>query len=94
MKNYVKPEIIVVDGLAEGIYASSGSTGHSCESLYMNGVFVVGTQNPIVDGYKVGKGCEGCHANWGRCAINEVDSDGEFRPSWEVSNKLPDEKGY
>jgi hypothetical protein len=94
MKNYVKPEIIVVDNLAEGIYASSGNTGNCCDSIYMNGVFVVGTQSPIVDGYKVGKGCEGCPANHGKCKVDQVNYDGDFRPSWEVSGKLPDQLGY
>lgn len=94
MSNYKKPVVMVVDDLAEGIYASSGSSGHGCKSLYMNGVFVVGTQSPINDGYKVGKGCEGCPAGGSRCRVHEVNYDGDFRPSWEVSGKLPDEKGY
>jgi hypothetical protein len=96
MNNYNKPEILVVDGLAEGIYASSGSSGASCESLYMNGVFTVGTYSPITDGYKIGRGCEGCHANWGKCAIGDpnLNPDQDFRPSWEKAGKGPDEKGY
>ncbi len=95
MKNYEKPEIIVVDNLAEGIYASSGKTGQTCDSIYMNGIFVLGTKSPITDGYKKGRGCEGCPANWGdKCAVSELNYDGDFRPSWEVEGKGPDELGY
>ncbi len=93
MKNYVKPEIIVVDSLAEGIYASSGS-GHGCDSLYMNGVYLKGTYHPKKDGYKIGRGCEGCPVAYDdRCNVADANYDGDFRPSWEISGKLPDELG-
>ncbi|MDF2485723.1 MAG: hypothetical protein K0R46_1891 [Herbinix sp.] len=95
MKNYVKPEIIVVDHLAEGIYASSGSTGGGCDSFYMNGIFVVGTYSPITDGYKVGRGCEGCPgSNGNKCKANQMSDDEDCRPTWEKEGKLPEQLGY
>ena len=94
MEHYEKPEVLVVDDLAEGVYASSGSSGNSCDSIYMNGVYVTGTFKSIQDGYKAGYGCNGCPVAWGRCAVAEVSWEGDFRPSWEKAGKLPDEKGY
>ena len=73
---------------------SGTATSTKCSSKYMNGVFVVGTYNSIVDGYKVGRGCEGCPANWGRCAVDQCNYAGDFRPSWEKAGHLPDERGY
>jgi hypothetical protein len=95
MKNYVKPEIIVVDNLAEGIYASSGSTGGGCDSKYMNGIFVVGIGSPITNGYKVGRGCEGCPGSEGnKCKADKMNDAEDCRPTWEKDGKLPDQKGY
>jgi hypothetical protein len=96
MNDYTKPEILVVNDLTEGIYASSGSSGGGCESIYMSGVYLKGTYNSINDGYKIGYGCDGCPADFGKCAVQEESEkyDGDFRPSWEKNGKLPDEKGW
>ncbi|MFA9462724.1 MAG: hypothetical protein ACERKN_00370 [Velocimicrobium sp.] len=99
MKNYEKPMVLTNEEMSEGIYAASGDTtptdtGYKCKSIYMNGVYLLGTYSPITDGYKIGRGCEGCPANWGKCAISEVNYDNDFRPTWEISGHLPDELGY
>lgn len=98
MSSYKKPEIIVVDDLAEGIYASSGSSGGRCESFYMAGIFSYADgSNSINVGYKAGYGCHGCPAVSGdmtRCIVNEVEWDSDFRPWWEKQGKTGDEKGY
>lgn len=111
MKNYEKPVATKVDDLAEGVYMASGDAGdvggdasettvsRGCGSKYMNGVFQMPTYNSIEDGYKIGRGCEGCPAwNGNSCrfesAPEEMNWDGDFRPSWEVQGHEPDEKGY
>jgi len=110
MKNYEKPVVMVNEELAEGVYAASGDKAanvnaetsgpkYKCESIYMNGVYQQGTWNPIEDGYKKGRGCEGCPAqNGNSCrfvtAPEQMNWDGDFRPSWEVAGHKPDEKGY
>ena len=99
---YEKPIIHVNTTISEGIYLSSGSqadTTYHCKSIYMHGVYQQPTYNPIQDGYKLGRGCEGCPAsNGASCRFishpEEMNWDGDFRPSWEVQGHLPDEKGY
>lgn len=105
MKQYEKPLIYENEEMSEGVYATnSGNAGDNtgtessttkCKSKYMNGVYQVGTYNPHTDGYKVGRGCEGCPASYGsKCAVETVNYSGDFRPSWEQNGHLPDEKGY
>lgn len=98
---YQKPIIVSINDLAEGVYAASGSqnTTSRCKSIYMKGVYQQPTYNPIEDGYKIGRGCEGCPAwNGTSCrfisAPDEMNWDGDFRPTWEVQGHKPDEKGY
>ena len=94
MEKYESPKVIPVEELAEGIYASSGS------SIYMNGVYQEPTYNPMRDGYKKGRGCEGCPAwNGKSCRFTSkpeemLNWDNDYRPTWEVEGHLPDEKGY
>ncbi len=101
MAKYEKPVVEVTSELAEGVYANSGAGagGRKCGSIYMNGVYQQPSNQPINDGYKLGRGCEGCPAqNGGSCrfqsAPQEMNWDGDFRPAWEVQGHLPDEKGY
>ena len=99
---YQKPMIIINEELSEGVYSASGSTissQYKCKSIYMNGLYQQPTYNPIEDGYKLGRGCEGCPVWDGNsCRLiskpEEINWDGDFRPTWEVQGKLPDEKGY
>ena len=65
---YEKPIIELTNTLSEGIYLSSGSQDNAkyhCKSIYMNGMYQQPTYNPIQDGYKLGRGCEGCPASNG-----------------------------
>ena len=97
---YEPPKIIVLSDVAEGIYASSGiQTTPVCGSIYMKGIYQKPTYNPIEDGYKVGRGCEGCPAwNGQGCRIithpEELNFNDDFRPSWKINGHKPDEKGY
>ena len=97
---YDKPVILQPNDLAEGIYTDSGSNSkYHCDSIYMNGIYQKPTYNPIQDGYKIGRGCEGCPAqNGDSCrfvsAPEEMNWDGDFRPTWEKNGHKPDEKGY
>lgn len=99
--NYQKPLVTAQTNLFEGVYAASGATETRCKSIYMLGKPVKPTYNPIEDGYKKGRGCEGCLAwNAAQCvcrlitAPKEMNWDGDFRPSWEVAGHKPDEPGY
>lgn len=98
--NYEKPVVMVNDDLAEGVYAASGATPkRACNSIYMKGVYVQPTYNPMRDGYKKGRGCEGCPAWDGKScrfvsAPEQMNFDDDFRPTWEKEGHLPDEKGY
>lgn len=112
MKNYEKPMLVRTEQMSEGVYlasgaeinpgagSESGSTAESrCKSKYMKGNYVQPTNNPIEDGYKKGRGCEGCPAwNGSSCRLqsapDEMNWDGDFRPAWEVQGHFPDEKGY
>ena len=65
----------------------------------MKGIYQKPTYNPMEDGYKVGRGCEGCPAwNGQGCRIithpEELNFNDDFRPSWEINGHKPDEKGY
>lgn len=98
---YIKPIITLDKNLSEGIYMASGDVISRCKSKYMLGKPVKPTYNSISDGYKLGRGCEGCQAWNGSenvCRlITEPDSinwDGDFRPSWEIMGKKPDELGW
>ncbi len=98
---YTKPIITVNEELAEGVYAASGNNKLVCKSIYMLGIPISPSYNPIEDGYKTGRGCEGCPA-WDdeECVCRlitkpeEMNWDDDFRPTWEVQGHLPDEKGY
>lgn len=97
MKKYVSPSVIITDS-SEGVYLASGAV-RGCKSIYMKGKYQQPTYNPIQDGYKIGRGCEGCPAWDGNsCRFiskpEEMNWDGDFRPSWEIAGKKPDEKGY
>ncbi|MFA9466247.1 MAG: hypothetical protein ACERKN_18425 [Velocimicrobium sp.] len=100
MNSYKEPEIIVIDEAAEGIYAASGSTedpdaGKKCASIYMQGVYSPKNGDSIHVGYKLGYGCDGCPAVAnGRCTVNEITWDGDFRPWWEKQGKTGDELGW
>lgn len=102
MRNYSRPEIIKMDEMAEGIFAASGSTGtgdsgsgKQCESVYMNGVYAPKNGDSINVGYKLGYGCDGCPAvKGGKCTVNEITWEGDFRPWWEKLGKKDDEKGW
>ena len=101
MKNYEKPIVILNEELSEGIYTYSGSTAKRCKSIYILGIPQTPTYNSYEDGYKLGRGCEGCPAwNSSKCVCRlavspeEMNWDGDFRPTWEVQGHLPDEKGY
>lgn len=98
--NYEKPIAIALDQCSEGVYLASGTPNkYSCKSIYMKGVYVQPTYSPITDGYKIGRGCEGCPAwNGHSCRFistpEDINWDGDFRPTWEKQGYLPDEKGY
>ena len=106
--NYEKPEASLIEKVSEGVYLSSGmqetggtETGSQtrCKSQYMKGNFQPKRGDSINIGYKDGYGCEGCPAYRGdSCAFDtapeQMNYDGDFRPSWETWGKLPDEKGY
>lgn len=98
MKEYESPIIIPLFSMSEGIFASSGSVS-KCKSIYMSGVYQQPTYNPMEDGYKKGKGCEGCPASNGSgCRFSDPKEEAnkfvDYRPSWEIQGHLPDEKGY
>ena len=63
-KIYEKPVMTIDAGMAEGIYAASGSK--KCDSKYMNGVWQApdySDWNGGTRGYKQQFGCLGCPAN-------------------------------
>lgn len=96
---YAKPTIVINEELFEGVYANSGSSNAKCDSIHMKGKPQSPTYNPIKDGYKIGRGCEGCSAwDGSSCRLvskpEELNWDGDFRPTWEVQGHLPDELGY
>ena len=105
---YSRPIVLTHSDMAEGVYAASGAgtgnntTTYKCDSIYMRGVYQQPTWSPITDGYKIGRGCEGCPAwNGSSCRFQSAPQEmvnwsgpTDFRPSWEKEGKLPDEKGY
>lgn len=98
MNRYEKPILITLEQCSEGVYLSSG-TRYACKSIFMKGKYIQPTYNPIKDGYKIGRGCEGCPAwNGYSCRFvsepEQMNWDGDFRPTWEKKGHLPDEKGY
>lgn len=92
MEKYLKPEVIKNEEVAEGIYLASGSVvygAHTCDSIYIKGVFEPTTK---YDGTRRETGCFGCPANWwdGVCH-RETQSKGDipFMPSWEYKSEDP-----
>ena len=96
---YEKPVVHLTDTVSEGVYLASGAQGGSqyrCKSKYMNGVY----QKPThinSDGFKIARGCEGCQAWDGEsCRFvshpEQMNWDGDFRPTWEQQGHGPDEK--
>ena len=68
---YTKPEINIINDYPEDVYMSSGTPKYTkCKSIYLNGTYQKPTYNPIQDGYKVGRGCEGCPASDGSSCIS------------------------
>lgn len=96
---YEKPVVHLTDTVSEGVYLASGAQGGSqyhCKSKYMNGVYQKPT-NIDSDGFKIAKGCEGCPAQDGEsCRFvshpEQMNWDGDFRPTWEQQGHGPDEK--
>ena len=60
MKEYNKPLIDVVREAAEGVYATSGTGGLVCKSVYMQGVFQEDDVNNVTT-MKAYYGCVGCN---------------------------------
>lgn len=98
--NYEKPVAILLDDLAEGVYAASGATGGDgsdaavCQSLYMNGV----PRTPIhsVQGgeyRRIDRGCEGCPALQydGACRLDLGPFGDPLMPHWEREGHGPDD---
>lgn len=96
---YEKPVVHLTDTVSEGVYLASGAQGGSqyrCKSKYMNGVY----QKPTYinsDGFKIARGCEGCPARDGEsCRFvshpEQMNWDGDFRPTWEKEGHGPDEE--
>ncbi len=94
MAVYEKPIILLDENIPEGVYASSGSSGAGCQSVYMRGVFQRNTRyenikDPSNDSdlkhTLIERGCEGCPYNWGRCAVNDPNAQPgqDGRPGWE-----------
>jgi hypothetical protein len=71
MKNYEKPMILANEGLAEGVYAASGSVANisttpsshaaDCDSQYMNGIWHE-PDYTVQTTYGERLGCNGCPA--------------------------------
>lgn len=103
MRAYEKPIVVLIDEMAEGIYAASGSTGGGngstenkvCDSIYIKGQFTKSDYSDWQNGTNInGRGCEGCPANWsdGRCHVESYAASEDCRPSWEKQGKLPNDK--
>lgn len=100
MLRYEKPEVILTNDMAEGVYAASGAKfdplKHAgCDSIYIKGVyhqpnFINWQSGTNIDG----RGCEGCPACWsdGRCHISNYGPGEDCRPTWEKHGKLPSDK--
>lgn len=104
MRKYEKPVVVVNEGLAEGVYANSGSSVAglpSCDSKYMNGVYQkeAGGWNVSVKDYY---GCLGCPAYRNNGCALQVDEaymegatsydtdNGKRMPAWESLGKTPE----
>ena len=97
MRNYVKPTAIMNENYTEGVYAApSGERG--CMSIYMNGVYHASDYSDWQNGTNInGRGCEGCPASEGSgCKFQtnpeSMNWNGDFRPSWEVQGKNPNDR--
>lgn len=104
MKIYQKPVISLDSGIAEGVYAASGSI--KCDSKYMNGIWQApdySDWNGGTRGYKQQFGCLGCPAytesacgllthykDSGEAGSYDVDN-GNRMPSWEKKGYGPDD---
>lgn len=102
MKNYEKPEVILMAECSEGVYLASGEqTGEDpasggCDSRYMKGVW----KKPDYSNSSVQmrvydrKGCEGCAADDGDgCKLQKGDAKVEgnvYQPVWEQQGLTPD----
>lgn len=102
MEKYVKPEVVILNDCAEGVYSASGSANGNpeCDSIYMQGVF----QNCDYRNGRTNKevyGCLGCPAfRPNGCALlteqayldgsSSYDVDkGNRKPEWERRNLEP-----
>lgn len=110
MREYVKPIITLDSGLAEGVYAASGSTGDDsgdkgqkkCDSKYMKGVWQAPDYsgwNGGTRGYKQQFACLGCPANTSNgCGLLTHYEDSGHAGSYDVDdgNRMPtwEKKGY
>lgn len=103
---YEKPVVHLTDTVSEGVYLASGAqetsgsqggSQYRCKSKYMNGVYQKPTFISNGDGYKIVRGCEGCPAQDGEsCRFvshpEQMNWDGDFRPTWEQQGHGPDER--
>lgn len=104
MREYVKPIITLDSGLAEGVYAASGSTdnGPKCDSKYMKGEWQApdySDWNGGTRGYRQQFGCLGCPAyTENACGLRTHYEDSGHAGSYDVDNgnRMPswEKKGY
>lgn len=105
MREYKKPIITVDSGLAEGVYAASGSAsdnGAKCDSKYMNGTWQgpdYSQWNGTTRGYRQQFGCLGCPAyRYNGCGMQSdyVDSGNAGSYDTDNGNRMPswERKGY
>lgn len=107
MMNYEKPEVIKTTDLSEGVYAASGSVPEGnpeegtqivCQSQYLKGVWQKPNRGFTEQGPALQKcGCEGCSADDGdgckiaKGRVEDLNPNGDFRPTWERNGNGPDD---
>lgn len=98
---YVRPEIVTVNEMAEGVYLASGDEVKTCQSKYMNGVYQRPNPSTIPGATcRYGDlGCRSCPAdnNWDCALLTDRPlatsslTDGALMPKWEYIGHTPDE---
>jgi len=105
MKDYIVPEIHVVDETSEGVYAASGEEeewAKKCDSIYMQGVWQAPDYSDWAGGtrgYKDQFACLGCPANTDNgCGLQTHYLESGEASSYDVDdgNRMPswERKGY
>lgn len=91
---YEQPAVILLEDLAEGVYAASGDErGGVCQSIYMKGVHRTPAHSVQGGEYRrIDRGCEGCPASqYGACRLDLGPFGDPLMPYWERENHDPNE---